>query len=551
VATNGRAEVQRYLHGLFNIGTVAGLSDRELLERFKARRGEAGELAFAVLVERHGPMVFRVCRKLLRDPHDAADAFQATFLLLATKPGSIREPEALGPYLHGVALRVARCARSALARRRWHERKRASLAPSDYQASEPDDLGRVIHEELGRLPARFRDVAILCDLQGKTYVEAAGLLGCPPGTVMSRLSEARKRLRGGLTRRGLAPSSVVLGFGSVLASEAKALSRIALSNTLTEATIQAAGPLAAGLTTTGLVSASVTSLTEGVLRTMFLLKLKSLALFGLAGGLVTAGSLVFTQGPSFAADADADTDPNEKSPEARAEKEPGDRERGPREASEAGVRRRGDREGLARERVRRDDNASEQEPRAAKARDERGPARIVREGRKTVRDDEQHLARVPEGKREGDDRLRSLEQKLDRLINALEARPEAPRLSVSRREGDDRLPGKPDAIQKRVKPTPREAAKARAMDPMGMMPGMMDMGMGPGMGMPGMMPGGPPPRRGADLEVRLRRAEQEIERLNERIRHLESSLPREKPAEKAVEGKVKTKANELLDPDAY
>src|SRR4051812_32196990 len=105
VADARRTEIHRGLRGLFNVGTVAGLSDGDLLDRFTARRGESAEMAFAALVERHGPMVLRVCRKVLHDPHDTADAFQATFLVLARQAGSIRRRDSLGSYLHGVALR--------------------------------------------------------------------------------------------------------------------------------------------------------------------------------------------------------------------------------------------------------------------------------------------------------------------------------------------------------------------------------------------------------------------------------------------------------------
>jgi DNA-directed RNA polymerase specialized sigma24 family protein len=110
--------VSRYVHTLFNAGTVAGLTDQQLLERFRARSGEAAELAFAALVERHGPMVLRVCRSVLRDPHEAHDAFQATFLVLVRRAGSLWVRESLGPWLHQVAYRVASCARSA-GTRRW------------------------------------------------------------------------------------------------------------------------------------------------------------------------------------------------------------------------------------------------------------------------------------------------------------------------------------------------------------------------------------------------------------------------------------------------
>ncbi|WP_406695218.1 sigma-70 family RNA polymerase sigma factor [Singulisphaera sp. Ch08] len=249
-------------------------------------------MAFAALVERHGPMVLRVCRKVLRHSHDASDAFQATFLVLARKAGSIYCRDTLGPYLHAVALRVASCTHSAVARRRRHERGYAERAETTYVGKPPDDLGRVLHEELGRLPERFRGVAVLCDLEGMTYVEAAGRLGCPPGTVMSRLAEARRRLRVRLARRGLAPSIGVIA--ATLAAEAKAT---VLPLAMAEATIQAAMRYAAGqVTTEAVVSVSVTALTEGVLKAMLLTKLKSLALIGLVGGAVSTGAGVLAQG---------------------------------------------------------------------------------------------------------------------------------------------------------------------------------------------------------------------------------------------------------------
>ena len=113
---------------LFNVGTAGGLTDGQLLERFTAQGGEAAELAFATLVERHGPMVLRVCRSVLRDPEEAHDAFQATFLVLVRRAGSLWVRDSLGPWLHQVAYRVASCARSAAARRRRHERRAAELA---------------------------------------------------------------------------------------------------------------------------------------------------------------------------------------------------------------------------------------------------------------------------------------------------------------------------------------------------------------------------------------------------------------------------------------
>ncbi|HLH27437.1 MAG TPA: sigma-70 family RNA polymerase sigma factor, partial [Acidimicrobiales bacterium] len=146
---------------LFAAGTATGLTDRELLERYTARRAEAtgaataAELAFAALVDRHGPMVWGVCRRVLGDTHEAEDAFQATFLVLARKAGSVRIRDSLAPWLHEVACRVALCARAADVRRRRHERRAAERADPSARAPGADDLGPLLHEEIGRLPERY------------------------------------------------------------------------------------------------------------------------------------------------------------------------------------------------------------------------------------------------------------------------------------------------------------------------------------------------------------------------------------------------------------
>src|SRR3954471_23095537 len=143
--------VFRQLRTLFNVGTVRELTDGQFLERFATGRGEAAELAFAVLVERHGPMDLRVCRAVLADPHDAQDAFQATFLVLVRKARALWVRDSLGPWLHQVAYRTASCARSAAARRRRHERSAAASRKAD-RAGVGDELGGVLHEEIDRLP---------------------------------------------------------------------------------------------------------------------------------------------------------------------------------------------------------------------------------------------------------------------------------------------------------------------------------------------------------------------------------------------------------------
>ena len=200
---------------LFAAGTAAGLSDAQLLERFASRDGEASELAFSALVERHGPMVFRACRAIARDDHLAQDASQASFLLLARKAGTLWVGDSIGPWLHRVACRVATRAEVAEGKRRAAERRAAEASPGFVDGPAADDRARVVHEEIDRLPDRYRRPVVICDLGGRSYEEAASELGCPVGTVKSRLARGRDRLRDRLTRRGLAPSAWTVGLGPV------------------------------------------------------------------------------------------------------------------------------------------------------------------------------------------------------------------------------------------------------------------------------------------------------------------------------------------------
>ena len=156
----------------------------------------------------HGPMVLGVCRRILRDGHDVEDAFQATFLVLVKRAGSIRDPGRLGPWLHGVARRVAMRARAEALRRRSHQDPSGPAAVAEEPAVRPtsraegDDVLGVIDEEVARLPSRYRDAVVLCDLEGRSYAEAARRLSCPMGTLQSRLARGRARLRTRLVRRG-------------------------------------------------------------------------------------------------------------------------------------------------------------------------------------------------------------------------------------------------------------------------------------------------------------------------------------------------------------
>ena len=225
---------------LFNLGAIGELTDGQLLERFATRGGEAAELAFAALVERHGPMVLRVCRNTLRDPNDVQDAFQATFLVLVQKARSLWVRDSLGPWLHRVAHRVATRARLSAAQRHKHERQ-AAAAGRLWPPNEAIGMSSwlLLHEEIDRLPERYRVPVVICDLQGLSHEKAARHLGWPVGTVKSRLAKARELLRGRLSRRGLGrPAGLLIaekGLGGALRSV-----EIVLPGTLVESTVRAA-----------------------------------------------------------------------------------------------------------------------------------------------------------------------------------------------------------------------------------------------------------------------------------------------------------------------
>ena len=170
------------------------------------------EAAFEALVERHGPMVLRVARSVLGNTHDAEDVFQATFLVLAERAGGVRRRDSIASWLFGVATRVATRARVDAARRLNHERKAAAQVVEAVTVSEGSLTGWMeLHKEIDRLPERYRAVVVLCELQGCAQDEAARRLGCPPGTVRTRLARARQRLRVRLSRRGLGAIAALPG----------------------------------------------------------------------------------------------------------------------------------------------------------------------------------------------------------------------------------------------------------------------------------------------------------------------------------------------------
>ena len=213
--------------------------------------------------------------RVLRDEHDAEDAFQATFLVLARRAGSIRHASSLGSWLFGVANRVAQCARSGAARRRWHERRRAGMTAEAVADAIADDLGAAIRREVGRLPEKLRAAVVLCYFEGRTCEQAAERLGLPVGTIKSRLSGARARLRSRLAGSGYGPEAADLAAWPLAGRFVPA--RLA-SRTIASVMAFAAGRSAS----TGIISTLVLTLTEGVLRAMLLSKLKAGAAVALA-----------------------------------------------------------------------------------------------------------------------------------------------------------------------------------------------------------------------------------------------------------------------------
>jgi RNA polymerase sigma factor (sigma-70 family) len=279
--------IQELIRRLVEDGRVRELPDQELLQRFHAHQDQ---LSFHCLVRRHGAMVLDVCREVLGNEADAEDAFQATFLILARKAGSIRKAASVGSWLYGVAHRTALKARAESATRQKHEAR----VPKAH-ASEPDDLSwrevrQVLHEEVGRLPERYRAPLILCYLEGATQDSAAVQLNLAKSTLRERLERGRELLRLRLTRRGLGPAALLVGVAWPAAS---ASAKVPLS--VMAATVQAASLLAMGRAPAPeVVSFEVVSLAEGVLKNMLLARLKVVTavllmlpfLFGLGTGLI-------------------------------------------------------------------------------------------------------------------------------------------------------------------------------------------------------------------------------------------------------------------------
>jgi RNA polymerase sigma factor (sigma-70 family) len=245
-----------------------GLTDSQLLEDYISRRDE---VALTTLVRRHAPMVWGVCRRVLSNYHDAEDAFQATFLVLVRRAASIASKEMLANWLYGVARRTALKARATAAKRCARERQVTEMP--EPAVAEPDlwhDLQPLLDEELSRLPDKYRAVIVLCDLEGKTRKEAAWQLGVPEGTVASRRATARTMLAKRLARHGLAVSGGALAALLTEKVASAGAPTSVVSSTIKGVTLVAAGQTAA----TGAISIKVAALTEGVLKSMLVSKVR-------------------------------------------------------------------------------------------------------------------------------------------------------------------------------------------------------------------------------------------------------------------------------------
>jgi RNA polymerase sigma factor (sigma-70 family) len=303
--TNAPAQVfTDHMQVLFAIGSCAGMTDGQLLERFMAGRDEGGDLAFETLVTRHGPMVMRVCCNVLEDPHDVHDAFQAVFVVLARRANAIRARESVGSWLYGVAVRVCARARVTAIRRQIRDRRTLGAAETiaasahnhnDASPIAQNEHAEVVHQELSRLPEKYRAPVVLCYLEGLTHDEAAARLSWPVGTVRSRLARARDRLRIRLNHRGVTAPASIGPMATWLVGDPVASTRLL-------ATVSAAScaPISRELLTsisrtlgrsTGATSAPTTSLllAQGVLNTMLLKKLLIIACALLPLGTIVLG----------------------------------------------------------------------------------------------------------------------------------------------------------------------------------------------------------------------------------------------------------------------
>jgi RNA polymerase sigma-70 factor (ECF subfamily) len=308
MAARLNGDTLRWLGTLHREGSVSGMSDGQLLERFLSSHGSPSEAAFEALVRRHGPTVLALCRGVLRDDHDSDDAFQATFLVLARRAATIRDRGRLATWLGRVARRIALRSREEAAHLQALEGRRVEFDVVMGETTAAPvaiavETAALVRAEVDRLPDPDRLLMRLTYWQGKTYEEAASVLSWPIGTVRSRLSRVRERLRGPLTRRGLAPL-LAAAFSGATVKEASAAP---LREALILQTVHGATRYAGGITAAveaGAVPANVAVLLNGELSTMATISWKSIAVLLLLGATVTTGVASLTLPASDAAAAE-------------------------------------------------------------------------------------------------------------------------------------------------------------------------------------------------------------------------------------------------------
>jgi C-terminal peptidase prc len=300
-ATPSETAILDHVRKLLASSAAAGLPDRELVERFAHTRDEQ---AFEALVSRHGPMVFRVCRRVLGRAHEAEDAFQATFLIFARKAASLRDTSSVSSWLYGVASRVARKARASIEPGPALPHSPATKAAGPLEELTLREARQALDEELARLPDKFRSPLILCCLEGRARDEAALELGLPFSTLKSRLGQARDLLRRRLSRRGLALPAV---FSAALLTDPAVG---ALPGPLVRATARAATLFEAGkLTAEAPVTSGALALAQGTLNVMPTSKLAALAATALLALILAATGAAMRPSPAAAPPAAAATAP--------------------------------------------------------------------------------------------------------------------------------------------------------------------------------------------------------------------------------------------------
>ena len=283
----GLGTSRRDMLRIFEGHSIVGLTEGELLERF-VRRGD--RTAFEALVTKLGPTVLGVCRRMLDNPHDIDDAFQATFLILVRRSRTLKDPELVGAWLHGVATKVAQRSRSQSLQRARRERLGIVTDPSTNSDTESSvdwpELGAIIDQEIERLPEHQRYPILLCDVEGLSREEAAIRLGWTLNMVRGRLERARQRLRIRLKRRGVAPPDLItpalLGSAGPTHSLLTATTSLATQSTAGWSVVHTIGGSSGALT-----------LAQGMFRTMTLIKIKSGLAALLTSGIVLSGTTIW------------------------------------------------------------------------------------------------------------------------------------------------------------------------------------------------------------------------------------------------------------------